>query len=223
MKSGASRWSSEKREVLEAAQRMALEGLVVGTYGNVSRRIREEDGRELVAITPNARYYDAMGVDDIVIVDMDGETVEGELPTSIEKMLHIGVYRARSKVNAVIHTHPVFSSVLSIAGIEIPPILDDQATNIGGEIKVAEYAVPGSPDLAQKALAALGPRNAALLAHHGALAVGRDMREAFTVCELVEKTAQVYIYAVMLGRVNPLPAEGLAVEQAYFKYLHGEE
>jgi L-fuculose-phosphate aldolase len=222
MRNGMSIWHSEKKAVLEAAQQMAQKGLVVGTSGNVSMRLKDPSGRELLAITPNARYYDLLNVDDIVVADFDGENVEGELATSIEKMLHIGIYKARKKVNAIVHTHPVFCSVISVAGLEIPEILDDQVTYIGGAIKVAEYALPGTEELVKNVLSALGPRNAAILANHGALSVGRNMREAFTVCELLEKTAQIYVYALSLGKVNPLLAEAAEVEKAFFNYIHGE-
>ena len=221
MRNGMSIWHSEKKAVLEAAQQMAHKGLVVGTSGNVSMRLKDPSGRELLAITPNARYYDLLDVDDIVVADFDGENVEGELATSIEKMLHIGLYRARNKVNAIVHTHPVFCSVISVAGLEIPEILDDQVTYIGGAIKVAEYALPGTQELVKNVLSALGPRNGAILANHGALSVGRNIREAFTVCELLEKTAQIYVYALSLGKVNPLLAEAAEVERAFFNYIHG--
>ena len=217
-----SMWESEKKAVLEAAREMAQKGLVVGTSGNVSMRLKEPGGRELVAITPNARYYDLLEVDDIVVIDFEGERIEGELTTSIERMLHIGVYQARKRVNAIIHTHSVFGSAFSVAGLEIPTILDDQATYIGGEIKVAEYALPGSQELVRNVLSALGPRNAVLLANHGVLSVGRDMREAFTICELAEKTAKIYACALSLGKVNLLPAEAAAVEKAYFNFIYGE-
>ena len=217
-----SMWNSEKKMVLQAAQQMAEKGLVVGTSGNVSLRLGKYGERELLAITPHGRYYDSMDVDDIVVLDFEGECVEGELDASIEKMLHIGVYKARRKVNAIIHAHPVFGSALAVAGLEIPAILDDQVTQIGGEIKVTEYALSGSPEIVQNVLSALGPRNAVLLANHGALSVGRDMREAFTVCELLEKTAKIYICALSLGKVNLLPAEIAEVEKAYFAALHGD-
>jgi len=217
-----SKWKSEKKAVLEAAQQMAQKGFVVGTSGNVSMRLGEQKGRELLAITPNARYYDKLDVDDIVVADFEGENVEGELAISIEKMLHIGIYKARKKVNAIIHTHPVFSSAISVAGLEIPAFLDDQITYIGGEIKVAEYALPGTQELVKNVLSALGPRNAVLLANHGALSVGRDMREAFVVCEMAEKTAKIYICALSLGRVNPVPAQAAGVEKAFFNFLYGE-
>lgn len=215
-------WNPEKKMVLQAAQQMAEKGLVVGTSGNVSLRLGKYGERELLAITPHGRYYDSMDVDDIVVLDFKGERVEGELEASIERMLHIEVYRARRKVNAIIHAHPVFGSALAVAGLEIPAILDDQVTEIGGEIKVAEYALSASPQIVQNVLSALGPRNAALLANHGALSVGRDMREAFTICELLEKTAKIYICALGIGKVNLLPAEIAEVEKAYFAALHGD-
>ncbi len=215
-------WESEKKEVLEAAQRMAEKGFTVGSSGNVSLRIKESGGRELVAITPSGRYYDSMKANDIVIADFEGQRVEGELAPSIETMLHIGIYKARKKVNAVIHTHPVFGSVIAVTGMEIPPILDDQVTQIGGEIKVAQYALSGSPEMVKNVIAALGPRNAVLMANHGALGVGRNMQEAFTICELLEKTAGIYISALGLGKVNLLPADMAEVGKAFFTATYGE-
>jgi len=223
MKSGTSKWNSEKKQVLEAAQLMAENGLVVGTSGNVSMRVNSDDGRDLMAITPNARYYDRMSVDDIVVADFEGENVEGELRLSIEKLLHIGIYKARKKVNAVVHSHPTFGNIVSVAGLEIPEILDDQVTYLGGEIKLARYAIPGTADLVDNTLEALGPRNGALLSNHGAVSVGRDMKEAFVACELLERTAQIYVFTMLLGKVVPLPEQAQAVEKAYFNYQHGEE
>ncbi|MCJ7521507.1 MAG: class II aldolase/adducin family protein [Dehalococcoidia bacterium] len=218
-----SAWQSEKQTVLEAARKMAERGFVVGTSGNISMRLKEPGGRELVAITPNNRHYDSMEADDIGIVDLEGQLVEGELTTSIETMLHTGIYKARKKVNAVIHTHPVFSSVFSVAGLEIPPILDDQITYLGGEIKVAAYSLPGSQELVSNVVPALGPRNAVILANHGALTVGRDMREAFVNTEMLEKTVIIYLYALGLGKINTVPPVALEMEQAYFNYLYGED
>ena len=213
---------AQKMEVLETARRMDEKGLVVGTSGNVSQRIREPDGRELVAITPSGRHYDIMKAEDIVLVDMEGQRVEGELAPSIETMLHLGVYKTRKKVCAVVHTHAVFGSAIAVTGKEIPSLLDDQVTFLGGEIKVAAYALPGSPELAKNAVAALGSRNAVVLANHGTLTVGRDLREAFNNCELLEKTAKVYILAMSLGALRPVPADMAEVEKAFFAAMFGE-
>ena len=215
-------WEVQKMEVLEIARRMDGKGLVVGTSGNVSQRFREPGGRELVAITPSGRHYDTMKAEDIVLVDMEGQRVEGELAASIETMLHVGIYKARKKVSAVVHTHAVFGSAIAVTGKEIPSLLDDQVTFLGGEIKVAAYALPGSPELAKNAVAALGSRNAVVLANHGTVTVGRNLREAFNNCELLEKTARVYVLAMGLGALTLVPADMAEVEKAFFAAMFGE-
>lgn len=219
-----SRWQEEKRIVSEAGQMMLGKGLVVGAFGNVSLRLTPDDGRELLAITPSQRYYDTLTTDDIQIIDFEGEPVEGDLVPSVETMLHIGIYRARRNANAVIHTHSLFASAAAVAGLDIPAILDDQVTFIGGEIELAKYALSGSQELVENVLAALGERNAVLLPNHGALGVGRTMRDAFVTCELLEKTAKIYLLALAVGRVNPLPTEAVEVEKAFFAMLQsGDE
>lgn len=215
-------WDIEKRELLEAACRMEGKGLVTGTAGNVSMRLKDPGGRDLLAITPSGRYYDSLDVDDIAVVDFAGERVEGQLRASIETPMHIAVYQARQKVNAIMHTHPVSCGALAVAGLEIPPLIDEQVTYIGGEIRISPYALPGSKELAANVVSALGPRNAVIMANHGALCVGRDMREALAMSELLESTAQIYVSALSLGKVNQLPAEVVELEKAVFASIYGE-
>ena len=217
-----STWNEDKQIVLEASQRMAREGYVVGTAGNVSIRLNDPDGRELIAITPNDRYYDILTLDDIVVVDFDGQRVEGELNTSVETMLHIGVYKARKKVNAVMHVHPVYASIVAVSGLEIPPILEDQVTYLGGQIKLAQYALSGTDELAKNVISALGTNNAVLMANHGALSVGRNMREAYTNCAMLEKTAKIFVYSRLGSGIVHVPDEPLSVMQAFYNYHHGD-
>lgn len=214
-----SKWPEEKRLVLEAGQKMLAAGLVVGMSGNVSLRLPPEDGRELLAITPSSRYYDLLTIDDIQVIDFAAEPVEGDLVPSAEAILHIGVYQARKSINAVIHTHSVYATAMSVAGLEITAILDDQVSFIGGEIKLAKYAFPGSQELVDNVITALEGRNAVLLPNHGVVGIGRTMREAFTVCQLVEKTARIYYCALTLGKANPLPPEAVKVGKAFFAVL----
>jgi len=218
-----SQWQREKEQVLETARKMLAEGLVVGTAGNVSLRLPPYEGREILAITPHHIYYDLMTPDDIVIIDFEGEPLEGDIP-SAEAMLHISIYQARSKVKAVIHTHSVFASALAVAGQSLPAILDEQVTYIGGEVRLAKYAISGSQELADNAIQALGQRSAVLLPNHGMAGVGRSLREALTVCQLVERTAQIYLLAQNLGGAIPLPPEVVEAEQSFFEMLQsGEE
>jgi len=214
-----SRWLEEKKTVLDTARRMLEKGLVVGTAGNVSLRLPSEPGRELLAITPSARPYDLLNVEDIQVVDFESNRIEGDLKPSIETPLHIGIYQARKNIDAIIHVHSIFASAVSVAGREIPAILDDQAVFLGGEIKLAEHAPNGSRKQVENVVRALGDRSGVLLPNHGAVGTGRTMRDALTACELIEKTARIYLLALSTGQVNLLPAATLADEKALYDRL----
>jgi ribulose-5-phosphate 4-epimerase/fuculose-1-phosphate aldolase len=215
-----SQWQEEKRIVLEAARQMLARGLVVGTSGNISLRLGGK--RPMLAITPSGTHYDLLTVDDIQIVDFNGQSIEGNLPPSMEIMLHIGIYQARKNINAIIHTHSIYASVAAVADQEIPPILDDQVAFLGGEIKLAGHAVSGSPQQVTAVIGALGDRSGALLANHGAVGTGRTMRDAFTACELIEKTAKIYLLALMAGKVNLLTADAVIAARAIYDKLQNE-
>ena len=211
-------WATEKHKVAEAARKMLSLGLVTGTSGNVSLRLApRDDSGELLAMTPMGRAYETLRDEDIAVVDFDVEPVEGDLPPSSESLLHTAIYRARSDAGAVIHTHSVFSSVAAVAGLEIPPIIDEMMIVIGGPVKVSQYAFPGSQELADSVCAALGERSAALIRNHGAVGVGRDLDEALDVCALLERVAQVFVYSTMLGRVNTLPPDVVDSEMAIYR------
>jgi L-fuculose-phosphate aldolase len=216
-----SQWREAKKSVLEAARKMADKGLVVGTGGNISLRLPPEGKRRLLAVTPSSKHYDLIGIDDIQVVDFSGKKVEGDLNPSIETPMHIAIYKARKDVNAVIHTHSTYASAAAVAGLEIPPIIEDQVICLGGEIKLAGFAPCGSVELAQNAVAALGDRGGILLASHGAIGAGRSMLDAFTACEVIENTAKICLLALLAGKVNVLPAEALAAGQKlYYNSRH---
>jgi len=198
---------------------MVEKGLVIGKAGNVSVRLASEGRRSLLAITPTSRYYDSLTPDDIPVVDFQGKPVEGSLAPSSEAALHIGVYQKRSAVNAVIHTHSPYATMLAVAGVEIPPIVEDQVVFLGGDVKLARYAPSGTNELAANAIEALGARNAVLLAGHGVIGVGRSLREALAICEMLEKTAKIYVCTMALGRANPLPPGAVAAAQVAFVRL----
>jgi L-fuculose-phosphate aldolase len=197
-------WLKEKKAVLAAARQILKKGLVTGTAGNVSLRLEPEGRRSLLAITPSSRNYLSLTPDDIQILDFDARKVEGDLPPSIETPLHIGIYRARKDINAIIHIHSVFASAMSVAGLSIPTIIDEQVAYLGGKIRLARYATSGSPALVKNAIAALGKRYAVLLANHGGVGVGANLPAAFHACELMENTALIYLLALSTGSVNEL-------------------
>jgi L-fuculose-phosphate aldolase len=158
-----------------------------------------------MAITPSGRSYDTMNSNDIVIVDFDGVRIEGEYEPSTEKMLHLGIYKARKDVKAIVHSHAIYGSIFSVSGMDIPVVTEDQVEYLGGGIKVAGYAIHGSTELVTNVVSALGSRNAVIMANHGTLSVGASIEQALINCEMLEKTAKIYLYASLLGNVNTLP------------------
>jgi L-fuculose-phosphate aldolase len=216
-------WEKEKQIVIAAAQELSRKGLVIGTMGNVSLRIPGSGEAGLIAITPSNKYYDTLTADDIVVINSDGEVVEGKLKPSSEKMLHAGIYRKHPEINAVIHFHSQYSSTVAVSFNSIPPILEDQVICLGGEIRVADYAFSGSQELIDNAIAALDVNKAVILANHGALCIGHTMRDVFTNCEMLEKTALVYINAALLGKVNLLSASAIEKAKSLFNSGYGNQ
>ena len=155
--------------------------------------------------------------EEIVVVDRDLTTVEGDLAPSSESLLHTSIYAARPDVGGVVHTHAVYSSAAAVAGLEIPPIVDEMVVALGGAVRVSEYAPPASEDVAEKVCSALGKRDAALVRNHGAVAVGASPRSALDTAILVERAAKIFVLSSILGGAATLPDEVVEAETAIFE------
>ena len=190
--------------------------LVAGSNGNASLRLSGSLEVGLILITPARRPYRQLAPEDLVVIDLEGEPVEGDMLPSSETALHLKLYKTRMDIGAVIHTHSLFASVAAVAGLGIPPIVDEMVIRVGGGVDVAEYAFPSSEELAQRACRALGDRNAVLLRNHGLVGVGRTSWDALEVCRLVERVAQIFVYASLLGKAISLPAEIIEMERELF-------
>ncbi|HIH97585.1 MAG TPA: class II aldolase/adducin family protein [Thermoplasmata archaeon] len=205
-----------KMEIIEAGKRMLHKDLVIGTAGNISVRISGEDR---ILVTPSHVEYDKTEIDDILVVDSEGNVLEGDRNPSIETGMHIGVYKARPDVGAVVHSHAICTSAIASLGKTIPPFLDGLVSTIGGEIEVAEYGMPGSEELAENAVRALGEKNAVLLANHGSLCCGKNLKDALENTELVERVAQIFIFSSILGKPRNLPQEVVELQQGIFEMM----
>jgi L-fuculose-phosphate aldolase len=195
---------------------MAQAGLVVAKEGNVSARI---PGEEKIAITPSQVPYDKMKLDDILIVGFDEELLLGKLKPSTETKMHIAVYRARSDVGGVIHTHSPYASALSCIGGRIPPLMDEQTVFLGGDIGTAPYALAGSDEIGANAAKALSERDGTMLSNHGTICCGKNLDDALRNAILVEKLAMIYITAKSVGEITPVPADIAEFENQYYKAL----
>jgi L-fuculose-phosphate aldolase len=200
-------------EIIVVGHKLLHSGLVTGTWGNISARV----ARDTLAITPSGRNYLSLETQDIVLVDQNGKIKEGKLAPSSELPLHVAVYQARSDIGAIVHTHSVFASACAVANKAIAPIIEDLLQVVGGSVEVAHYALPGTAELAHNAVKSLGNKNAVLLANHGVLGCGSTLSEALLCCELVEKAAQIYIYAQMLGGAISLSEDDISKMHAFYQ------
>ena len=213
-------WDEARAAIVDACRRLEADGLVAGASGNVSIRLSQE-GRDLVAITPSRVPYRALRPEQVLVIDFEADPVEGEGVPSSEALTHLAAYRARPDVGAAIHTHSVYASALAVAGEDLPAVIDEQVVILGGAIRVAEYGMSATEDLARRAVEALGQRQAVLLRNHGALGVGRDLEEALDVVALVERVAKVYVLARLLGEAHPLPDKVVDIEEKLFRMQRG--
>lgn len=209
-----------KRFLIDACLRMVKSGLTVETWGNISVRDPETG---YIYLTPSGMAYETLVEDDIVVMDVEGNRIEGERKPTIEHAMHLGIMKNRPDINAVVHTHPVYSQVFALLHEDIPPVIDEAAQTLG-EVKVTEYALPGSPEMAENAIRAIGAEGSAcLLANHGAVAVGKDMDTAFKVCTVLEMTAQIYYMARCIGKPQPIDAEKIAFMKEFVSKSYGQK
>lgn len=212
----ATLYRSIRKKVFETGLKMVEAGLVVAKEGNVSARI---PGEEKIAITPSQIPYDIMKVDDILIVGFDEEILLGKLKPSTETKMHIAVYKARSDVGGVIHTHSPFASALSCVGGKIPPLLDEQTVFLGGDISTAPYALAGTADIGANAAQALNERDGTMLSNHGTICCGKNLDDALRNAILVEKLAMIYITAKTIGEIIPVPTNITELENQIYKSI----
>jgi L-fuculose-phosphate aldolase len=200
---------------------MVKQRLTVGTWGNISIRDRETG---LIYISPSGVEYDDIRTRDVVVLNEQLEVVDGTAVPSIEKAVHAAVYKARSEIGAVIHTHPIYSSVLGVNHMDLPGISEDFVQIVGEKIVCSEYALPGTPQLAENVIKALGKeRNAVILPNHGTLCSGRDLREVLKVSHVVEKTAQVYIMAMSIGNPHLITEEDIREMRLFAQTMYGQK
>lgn len=213
------------REAIVAMGKELIERkLVAGSWGNISVKIA--DG--VYAVTPSGRGYANQKPEDIVIVDDACKTLDGELTPSSESKLHTAIYNACPEAKAIIHTHSIYASALAAMRKPVPAIIEDIVQIIGGRVECAEYALPGTQELADNAVKAMNGRKGVLLANHGAVCWGKDLADALMVCEILEKAAQIAIICQSCGGAVELSNDDAKImhsfyEEHYIKRQRGEE
>lgn len=201
---------SLRAALVEAARRLSALGLNPGRSGNVSARL--DDG---FLVTPSALAYEDLESADIVRVAADGSAHGAHRPSS-EWRLHRAIYRTRPEAGAVVHTHSPFATTLACLRRGIPAFHYEVAFAGGDDIRCAGYATFGTQELSERAVEALADRRACLLANHGTVAFGENVREALELAEKVEALARIYWQALQTG--EPAILDGVEMARVVEKF-----
>jgi L-fuculose-phosphate aldolase len=191
----------EREQVCHWARRTAADGLVVGRSGNLSVR-----SGDLLAVTPTGVDYDRMRPEDVPVVGLDGTPVEGDLLPTSELPMHLAAYHADRTRAAVVHTHAVHATAVSLLVDEVPAVHYVLAT-LGDSVRVAPYATYGTAELAGHMVTALADRNGCLLRNHGTITTGTDLAEAYERTVQLEWACRVWLLARAAGEPSLLSSE----------------
>jgi L-fuculose-phosphate aldolase len=209
----------EREEVVKYSKKLITSGLTTGTGGNISIYKRD---KKLFAISPSGMDYFETEPEDVVVMDIEGKIVDGVRKPSSEHELHRIFYQNREDINAVVHTHSTYSSVLATLREPLPASSYLVAFS-GLDVRCASYASFGTRELAENTYAAMENRNAVLMANHGLLAGNNDILNAFNVAEQIEHCAEVYVKARSIGIPVILDEEEMEEMVVRFRQSYGQK
>lgn len=187
----------EKKAVIEAGKKLDHYGLIALSGGNVSRRM--ESGEILV--TPSGMIYDEMLYDDILVIDIDGNILEGKLRESVDTVALLYIFQKRPDIHAIIHTHQPYATALGLVEEEIECNLTTLANATRGAVKVAPYSSAASVEMGKEVVDNLGDKLAVVLKHHGVMAVGDCLKQALYACVYLEEASKTILLAKSTGKV----------------------
>lgn len=204
-----------REKVITYAKKLQAERLVYSTAGNISVRVPGED--RLVACTPSSTQYDLLSPEDIAILDLDGNQIDGTRPPTSEWQMHTMILKNRPEVGAIVHTHGKAVMTFANLGWTLPPILTGLCEATGGAVYTSPYSQPETDQMYTYTKPALDNRGATFLEYHGLLAIGADLEHAFHTASVVEGACEVYITARQFGEVRELPAPQVEWIASYWR------
>jgi L-ribulose-5-phosphate 4-epimerase len=203
-----------REEICRLHAELPRNHLVSWTSGNVSGR---DPDSGLVVIKPSGVAYGQLTPQNMVVVDLEGKVVEGELKPSSDTFAHVYVYRHRPEVNGVVHTHSTFATAWAAAGKPIPAVLTAICDEFGGPIPIGAYAKIGGNEIGQEIMRSIGTSPAILMKNHGVFTIGKTPEAAVKAAVMVEDVARTVFYAFQLGTPDEIPSE--EVKRAHRRYL----
>ena len=212
----STKYLEARQKVVTFARKLQAERLVYSTAGNISLRLPEDPG--LLAVTPTSMQYDFLEPEDIVIVNLDGEVVDGRRTPTSETHMHALISKRRPEIGAIVHTHGKAVMTMANLGWTLPPILTGLVEAAGGPVYCSPYSQPETEQMADFTMEALEERGATFLRFHGLLAIGADLEHAFHTASVVEGACEVYLTLRQLGgEVAQLPQPDVDWIASYFR------
>lgn len=203
-----------RQEVWAANLELPKAGLVTWTSGNVSGRDPETG---LVVIKPSGVRYEDLRPEDLVVVDLAGQVVDGELKPSVDTATHLYIYQHRPDVVGVVHTHSRYATAFAAVGRPIPCVLTAMADEFGGPIPCGDYAPIGEEDIGREVVRSIGTAPAILMKNHGVFTIGRSVAAAVKAAVMVEDVAHTVFLALRLGEPEELSPSEIA--RAHRRYV----
>jgi len=208
-----------REEVLGAALKIDKYGLVTLTGGNVSGRDKETG---YVVVTPSGLEYDNLSPGDMVVVDMDGNVVEGHYKPSVDTASLLYIFKHRDDINGIIHTHSTYASSFAVKQEKIPVVSTTLANEVGGEVQVTRF-IGAAENFGPSVCEVIQDVRACLLANHGVLTVGPDVRHAMVAAVMLEDAAKVYYLAKTSGTPLVLPEDEVKRAKEVFMTIYGQK
>lgn len=205
-----------RREICLFGKKVYDKGFVAATDGNISMRLMTNR----LMITPSASCLGDLNVNDLAYVDLNGQILQSNCKPSSELPMHLEIYRNRSDINAIIHTHPVNATSFTVAGETFSqPVLPELILGIG-DVPIAKYATPSTRESAIVISELIKNHDVIILDHHGVVTIGNTLQEAFFKLERLEHAASTLLAAKQLGSINPLnPSDIKKLHEIREKYL----
>lgn len=210
---------SLKEEVCEQNHELPAAGLVVGSGGNVSAR---DPDTGLVVIKPSGVKFARLTPDTMVVVDLEGNVVEGSMKPSVDTGIHLYIYKNRDDVLGICHTHSPYASSFAARGERIPAVTTPITHILGRDVPCAPYATPGEVDTGRAVVTAADGGKAALIESHGVFTMGASATEATSIAMYLEEAAMTTHLAMLRGPVNELSQQEIDRCGNWYKTYYGQ-
>lgn len=212
--------ASIREEIIDTCLWLKKQGLVFGTWGNIS--VRLDDGN--ILITPSKVEYESMTAEDLVVISPDGKQVSGDRISTSERGIHRRVMQKRSDVGAIIHMHSPYAMAAAARDGGVPVISEEMCQLLGGAIPLSSHFVPSQnhEELGIVVADSITASNAVLIRNHGPVCFGRTLSEARVCCQVVEKSCQMYLLLLSAGGMQTIPDKYAAAGRDYFLNSYGK-